>query len=100
MGILKLVGVTLVIIVCLGLPKYFHLLQTSTMGYLSTVLMSGNRELAFHSGRGIRETSITCYEGLLQDLLRALTSCFSGFFSTLHRQGRSRAKIVSAAIVL
>ena len=64
------------------------------MGYLLTVLMSGNRELAFHSGRGIRETFITCYEGLLQDLLRALTSCFSRPLSTLHRKGRSRAKIV------
>ena len=41
-GILKLVGVTLVFIVCLGLSKYFHLLQTSMMGYLLTVLMSGN----------------------------------------------------------
>ena len=33
------------------------------MGYLLTVLMSGNGELVFYSGKGTRETSTTFHEG-------------------------------------
>ena len=78
----------LVFIVCLGLSKYVHLLQTSMMGYLLIVSMSGNRESVFHSGWGIWETFITCYEGLLQDFLRALTSCFQWSFEDAPPQGQ------------
>ncbi len=49
----KLALVTLVLPVCLGLLKCFQLSLPPMMGYLLTVLMSGNGELAFYSGEGI-----------------------------------------------
>ena len=59
----KLVGVTLAFLLCLGLLKYFHLLQTPIMGYLFMLLMSGNGALAFSSGEGTLETSTMCLQG-------------------------------------
>ena len=59
----KLVGVTLAFLVFLGLLKYFHLSQTPIMGYLLTLLVSGNGALAFSSGEGTLETSTMCLQG-------------------------------------
>ena len=58
----KLALVTLVFLVCPGLPKFFQLSQPPMTGYLLTVL-SGNGELVFYFGEGIWETSTTFYEG-------------------------------------
>ena len=58
----KLALVTLVFLVCPGLPKFFQLSQPPMMGYLLTVL-SGNGELVFYFGQGTRETSTTFHEG-------------------------------------
>ena len=59
----KLALVTLVFLVCPGLPKFFQLSQPPMTGYLLTVLMSCKGELAFYSGEGTRETSTTFHEG-------------------------------------
>ena len=88
----KLALVTLVFLVCPGLPKFFQLSQPPMTGYLLTVLMSCKGELAFYSGEGTRETSTTCHD--LQDLMMVLTGCFRGLLSTLHPKGRSHVELI------